>query len=68
MKQLKSGDKVRWNTPQGETAGRVVKKLTSPTKVNGHKAAASREQPEYLVRSGKSGKKAAHKPGTLKKM
>jgi len=64
---LKHGDKVRWETSQGTTSGKVEKKLTSPTKIKGHRVAASRDNPEYLVVSDKSGEKAAHKPGSLKK-
>ncbi|WP_246450630.1 DUF2945 domain-containing protein [Sphingomonas rhizophila] len=33
----------------------------------GHKVAASKDNPEYLVESDKSGKRAAHKPSALKK-
>ena len=67
-KNLKKGDEVAWNTPQGETKGTVKKKLTSPTKIKGHKVAASKENPEYLVESSKSGDKAAHKAAALKKI
>jgi hypothetical protein len=67
-KDLKSGDKVEWNTPQGKTRGRVVKKVTREARVKGHKVAASPENPEFLVRSDKSGKEAAHKPEALKKV
>jgi hypothetical protein len=44
-----------------------VKKLTSETQIKGHKVAASKDNPEYLVRSDKSGKEAAHKPAALDK-
>ncbi len=64
---LKKGDHVSWNTPQGETKGTVEKKLTSDTQIKGHKVSASKEKPEYLVKSDKSGKEAAHKPAELKK-
>ena len=64
---LKSGDKVKWNTSQGETRGKIVKKQTTPTKIKGHKVAASKDDPEYIVKSDKSGKIAAHKPTQLKK-
>lgn len=64
---LKKGDKVEWETPQGKTSGTVKKKLTSPTKIKEHKVAASKENPEYLVESDKSGKQAAHKAESLKK-
>jgi hypothetical protein len=66
--KLKKGDAVEWETPQGATRGKVVKKLTAPTAIEGHRAAASEENPEYLVESGKSGKRAAHKPQALKKI
>ena len=66
-KDLKKGDKVAWDTPQGETSGRVVKRLTSETRLKGHKVAASEHSPEYLVQSEKSGKQAAHKPSELRK-
>jgi Hypervirulence associated proteins TUDOR domain len=64
---LKAGDKVKWKTSQGETRGRVLKKQTTPTKIEGHKVAASKDNPEYVVKSDKSGKTAAHKPDQLRK-
>ncbi len=66
--QLKKGDKVEWNTSQGKTGGEVKKKLTSPTDIKGHHVSASKENPEYLVESEKSGKEAAHKPESLEKL
>jgi hypothetical protein len=66
--KLKKGDKVAWNTSQGETKGTVTRKLTSPIKIKGHKVAASKDNPEYLVKSSKSGDKAAHRPEALKKI
>ena len=65
--ELKHGDKVEWQTPQGKTTGTVRKKLTAPTDIKGHHVAASKDKPEFLVESDKSGKPAAHKPGSLKK-
>lgn len=62
---FKKGDSVKWNTPQGETTGKVEKKLASPTKIKGHSVAASEDNPEYLVKSDKSGQEAAHKPEAL---
>ena len=64
---LKKGDHVKWDTPQGETEGTVEKKLTAPTKIKSHEVKASKDDPEYLVKSDKSGKEAAHKPDELKK-
>jgi hypothetical protein len=67
-KELKPGDKVSWNSHGGEAVGHVVKKLTSPTKIKSHRVAASKDNPEYLVESEKSGGQAAHKPDALKKI
>ena len=66
-KSLKAGDKVEWNSSGGKSVGKVVKKVTGTTKVKSHVAKASASNPEYLVQSDKSGGKAVHKPGELKK-
>ncbi len=66
-KILKPGDKVEWDSSGGHSKGSVVKKATAPMLIKGHKVAASPQNPEYVVRSDKSGKEAAHKPEALKK-
>ncbi len=66
-KTFKAGDKVRWDHSQGTTTGEVVRKITEPTMIKGHKAAASKDHPEYIVESGKTGARAAHRPDELRK-
>jgi hypothetical protein len=66
-KSLKKGDKVRWNASQGAVTGRVVGKQTSATKIEGHKVAASKSKPQFIVESDKTGKRAAHKKDALEK-
>ena len=66
-KSFRKGDKVAWDISQGETHGKVVRKQTSETHIKGHKVVASRDDPQYIVESGKSGKQAAHRPGELRK-
>ncbi|MBM0740737.1 DUF2945 domain-containing protein [Phormidium sp. CLA17] len=66
--ELKKGDKVEWKSSQGEIEGTVKKKLTAPIDIKGHHVAASKDNPEYLVESDKTGKEAAHKPESLKKI
>ena len=63
----KVGDKVAWNTSQGPTEGKVVREQTTPTRIKGHKVAASKADPQLIVKSAKSGKEAAHKPSGLRK-
>ena len=65
--KLKKGDAVEWSTSQGRTRGTVEKKITEPMKIKGHKVAASSGDPQYLVKSSKTGAKAAHRAGALKK-
>ncbi len=66
-KEPKPGDKVKWASSQGEVKGTVEKKLTKPMRIKTHKVAASPENPEFLVKSDKTGAKAAHKAEALKK-
>jgi len=66
-KQLKTRDSVEWKSSQGVVHGTVEKKLTSETSIKGHHVAASDQKPEYIVKSDKTGAKAAHKPDSLKK-
>ena len=63
-KELSKGDKVSRKSHGGTAHGKVVRKATSPTKIKGHKVAASKENPEYIVETDE-GKRAAHKPGAL---
>ena len=64
---LKKGDKVSWDTSQGRTQGKVVKRQTSNTKIKDHEVKASKSDPQFIVESEKSGKRAAHKPAALSK-
>lgn len=66
-KEPKPGDAVEWDSSQGTVKGTVEKKLTAPTEIKGHKVAASKDHPEFLVKSDKTGAKAAHKAGELRK-
>jgi hypothetical protein len=66
-KSLKAGDKVEWDSSGGHSTGKVVRKQTSEAHIKGHTVAASKDDPQYIVKSDKSGKEAAHKPGSLKK-
>jgi hypothetical protein len=66
-KTLKSGDTVTFQTSQVKTTGKVVKKQTSRMKIKGHTVAASEDNPQYIVESEKSGKRAAHQASALRK-
>ena len=66
-KDLKPGDKVGWDSSGGHSTGKVLKRQTTPTQIKGHKVAASKDDPQFIVRSEKSGNTAAHKASALKK-
>ena len=61
------GDKVEWQSHGNKVEGKVEKKITSETEAGGRKVKASKDEPQYLVESDKTGKDAVHKPGALKK-
>ena len=67
MSDLSKGDKVTWNTSQGETHGTVEEKKTKDFQFDGQHFTASSDEPAYIVKSDKSGKEAAHKGSALTK-
>jgi hypothetical protein len=67
MAELKKGDEVNWKSHGGTAVGKVEKKITSESEAGGRKVNASKDEPQYLVKSDKSGGEAVHKPGALKK-
>lgn len=67
MADLKKGDEVTWNTSQGKTHGTVEEKKTKDFQFDGQHFTASDDDPAYIVKSEKSGSKAAHKGGALTK-
>lgn len=65
--QFNKGDKVTWQSHGGTAEGTVEKKITSDTEAAGRTVRASPDEPQYLVRSDKSGGHAVHKPDALNK-
>ena len=60
-----SGDEVSWKSHGGTAEGTVEKKITSDTEAAGRTVRASEDDPQYLVKSEKSGGEAVHKPSAL---
>jgi len=67
MPDIRVGDTVSWNTPQGRTRGRVVKRLTSATTVGGTEIHATKDDPGFLVESDTTGARAAHTADALRR-
>jgi hypothetical protein len=67
MAKFSKGDKVTWRSHGGEAVGEVEREITHDTEAGGRKVKASPDEPQYLVKSDKSGGEAVHKPSALKK-
>ena len=65
--EFRKGDEVTWKSHGGEATGKVEKKITTETDAGGRHVKASKDEPQYLVKSDKSGGEAVHKPGALEK-
>jgi hypothetical protein len=66
-KKLSKGDHVEWNSHGSTAEGSVEREITSDTEAAGRKVKASKDDPQYLVKSDKSGGEAVHKPDALHK-
>ena len=65
--EFAKGDEVEWSSHGGTARGEVEKKITERTEAAGRTVAASEDEPQYLVKSEKSGGEAVHKPSALRK-
>lgn len=67
-REFKKGDRVVWSSHgKNDTPGTVERKITADTEAAGRQVKASKEDPQYLVKSEKGGGEAVHKPNALKK-
>lgn len=62
---LHKGARVSWNTSQGRTQG-VVRKAIRRFTIDDFEIAATKDDPRWVVKSEKTGKRAAHKVGGLR--
>ena len=62
------GDHVGWNSEAGHVRGTIKKKVTSVIKFKTYTVHASKEEPQYLIKSDKTEHMAMHKGEALKKL
>jgi hypothetical protein len=67
-KSFKRGDRVTWNSEAGRVTGIVQKKITSEIIFKGYKRHASKEDPQYVIKSDKTDHIAIHKGSALTKI
>lgn len=65
---FKRGDHVEWNSEAGLVRGTIQKKVTSEITFKGYKRHASREEPQYIIKSDTTDHIAIHKGSALKKI
>ena len=65
---FKAGDHVSWNSEAGRVQGTIKKKVASVIKFKTYTVHASKEEPQYLIKSDKTDHMAMHKGSALKKL
>ena len=68
MSKFDIGDHVTWNSEAGWVTGRVIAIHTRDFDYKGHRRHASRDEPQYEIKSDKTDHIAAHKGGALKRL
>jgi uncharacterized protein (DUF488 family) len=65
---FKVGDHVEWNSEAGRVRGTIKKRITAEMKFKNYIVHASKDQPQYLIKSDKTDHLAMHKGTALKKI
>jgi hypothetical protein len=65
-KTFEVGDRVTWNSEAGLVSGRIVKVHVKNVNYKGYVHHASKEDPQYEIKSDKSDHIALHKTEALK--
>ena len=67
-KHFKTGDYVKWNSEAGYVSGKIIKVHTSDFDYKGYTHHASKDDPQYEIKSDKTDHIAAHKGSALTKI
>lgn len=68
MAKYAVGDHVSWNSEAGRVTGRIIRVHHADFDYKGHRHRASRDDPEYEIKSDKTDHIAAHKEAALTKI
>jgi hypothetical protein len=66
--RFKVGDHVTWNSEAGRISGRIIKIHSKDVDYKGHTHRASKDAPQYEIKSDKTDHIAMHKGSALKKL
>ncbi|HEY6464588.1 MAG TPA: DUF2945 domain-containing protein [Candidatus Acidoferrales bacterium] len=67
-KEFKRGDHVEWDSEAGRVRGVIVKKVVSDTRFKSYIHHASKNEPQYIIKSDKTDHVAIHKGRALKRL
>ena len=67
-KSFKVGDHVSWNSEAGRVSGTITRKVTSKIVFKGYQRHATKEDPQYMIKSDKTDHVAIHKGSALRKL
>jgi hypothetical protein len=67
-KRFNVGDRVSWNSEAGRVQGTIVKVVTSKLTFKGYTVHATKDEPQYEIRSAKTDHVAMHKASALRKL
>lgn len=65
-KTFKCGDHVEWNSEAGRVRGVIVKKVVCDVRFKGYIHHATKEEPQYFIKSDKTEHIAIHKGAALR--
>jgi len=65
-KTFKGGDHVAWNSEAGRVRGVILKKVVSDVRFKGYVHHATRDEPQYFIKSDKTEHVAIHKGSALR--
>jgi Hypervirulence associated proteins TUDOR domain len=68
VKTFKVGDHVSWNSEAGRVRGKIVKIHRRNVNYRGYIHRATRDDPQYEIRSDKTDHVALHKAAVLKRI
>ncbi|HEV8081603.1 MAG TPA: DUF2945 domain-containing protein [Chitinophagaceae bacterium] len=65
---FKAGDHVKWNSEAGHVSGKIIKIHTADFDYKGYTHHATKEDPQYAIKSDKTDHVAVHKGKALAKV
>ncbi len=67
-KKLDRGDHVSWNSEAGRVRGTITRVVTSEIEFKGYTVHASKDEPQYEIKSDTTDHIAMHKRSALRKL